>query len=116
MTFANNAGIGVSNHYGPRTTGGYKGDLPSDGVEKQFVVDLDVTGPTILFPVTDGTAYYCGVDTTFATGTITDLDIGALDLDPTSSAPVQIPDENTGVIVQVGLTAGKLIIKYKQLA
>lgn len=113
MSYESNTGLGVSNHYGPRKVAGVKGDLPGDGVYKDLVVNLDGTGPTILFPVTNGTAYYIGCDTTYVTGTVTDLDIGAVDLDPSSSTPVQIPDGNTGVITVTGGTAGNLIIHYK---
>jgi hypothetical protein len=49
------------------------------------------------------------------TGTVTDADIGATDIDAaTAAAPIQIPNANTGVITQTGGTAGNLIIKYKK--
>ncbi len=115
MSYSSGSGLGVSNQYGPRDSVGVKGDLNSVGYEKSFVVNLDGDGPTILFPHTEGDAWITGYDSTFATGTLTDLDIGAVDVDAaTIAVPINIPAENTGVIVQTGLTAGNLIIKFKQ--
>lgn len=115
MGYEAKTGLGVSNQYGPRAAVGVKGELEMDGYEQVFVVNLDGTGPTILFPVVDGSAWITGVDSTFATGTLTDADIGAADIDAASTAsPVHIADGNTGIITQTGLTAGNMIIKYKK--
>jgi len=115
MTYSSGSGLGVSNQYGPRASVGVKGELEMDGYEQVFVVNLDGAGPTILFPVVDGSAWVTGIDTTFVTGTVTDADIGAADIDAaTPAAPVHIAAANTGVITQTGSTAGNLIIKYKK--
>ena len=114
MSYEANTGLGVSNQYGPRDSGGVKGNLPSSGYKKEFVVNLDGTGPVIKFPVVDGRAYITGYDASFVTGTVTDIDIGAVDVDAaTEAAPIRIPANNTGVVVQTGGTAGDLIIHYK---
>lgn len=115
MAYSSGSGLGVNNQYGPRQAVGVKGELELDGYEQVFVVNLDGAGPTILFPVLDGSAYITGIDTTFVTGTVTDADIGAVDIDTaTAASPINIPDANTGVVTQTGGTAGNLIIKYKK--
>lgn len=120
MPYSSGSGLGVSNQYGARAAVGVKGELNVDGYEQIFVVNLDGTGPTIKFPVVDGTAYVTNFDTTFVTGTVSALTIGGVDISGADGTPaeyVQIPDENTGVVAQTGGTAGNLIIKYiKELA
>lgn len=115
MAYEDSAGLNVNNHYGPRQSVGVKGEFPSDSYETQVVVNLDGAGPDILFPWTDGSAWITGIDTTFVTGAVTDVDIGAVAVEgATEAAPVQVPNANTGVIAQTGGTAGNLIIKYKR--
>ena len=115
MNFLNQAGLGVKNLYGARNAGGVKGELEMDGHEQVFVWNLDDNGPTILFPVLDGSAYITQVDVTFATGTVSDVDCGATDIDAASiGTPINIPNANTGVLTQSGGTGGNIIIKYKK--
>ena len=115
MTIESHTGLGVNSRYGQVQAVGVNGELEIDGYEQVFVVNLDGTGTTVLFPVVDGSAYITGIDTTFVTGTVTDADIGAKYIDAASEAsPVHIADGNTGVITQTGGTAGNLIIKYKK--
>jgi len=115
MSFESNTGLGIKNQYGQRTATGVRGELEMDGYEQVLVVNLDASAIPFLFPVLDGTAYITGIDTTFVTGSVTDVDIGAVDVDAaTEASPIQIPDSNTGVIAQTGGTAGNLIIKYKK--
>ena len=117
MGYESNTGLGVSNQYGQRDSVGVKGDLPSSNYEKVFVVNLDGAGPTIKFPTPVGGVVVTNIDTTFATGTLTALTIGGVDLsdvDGTTAEYVTIAANNTGVVAQTGLTAGNLIIKYMQ--
>lgn len=41
MAFESNTGLNVSNHYGPRATGGTIGAQVSDNAARIFVIDMD---------------------------------------------------------------------------
>jgi uncharacterized protein YjdB len=116
MAYENTAGLGVTNQYGPRLTGGEQGVYPSAGVNNEFSIHLPVSGIHYTFPNTRN-IYVYAVDKTFAKGTISAVSIGGVDVTSASeSAPVLIPVGNTGVVVQTGGTGGRIIIRYKNVA
>tara|TARA_R110000744_G_scaffold91073_2_gene176844 strand:- start:3286 stop:3648 length:363 start_codon:yes stop_codon:yes gene_type:complete len=117
MSFENNNGIGVNNHYGARVTGGTEGVTRTDGVLNEYFHDLD--GADTLdfgFQVVDGSAYVTEADVSLAGGTITAILIGGVNVTAaTPEAPVLIPNANTGVIVLTGGNGtGKYMIGYKK--
>lgn len=116
MSFENSAGLGVSNHYGPRATGGTEGVAKTEGTINEFFQDLDGEGIAFGFPVTDGSAYVTEADVSLAGGTITAVTIGGVDVTAaTPEAPVQIPAANTGVVALTGGDGtGKYMIGYKK--
>jgi uncharacterized protein YjdB len=116
MAYENSAGLNVTNQYGPRTTGGARGVYEVDGYKNEFVVDGVDVGIQYVFPRGDGIRVYY-IDKTFAVGTITSIKIGGIEVNgATDAAPVRLYKENVGTIVVTGMTGGKLIIGYKNVA
>lgn len=116
MSFENTAGLGVSNHFGPRAVGGTEGVVRTSGAVNEFFQDLDSAGLAFGFPVVNGQAYVTEADVSLAGGTITAILIGGVNVTAaTPEAPVLIPAENTGVIVLTGGDGtGKYMIGYKK--
>jgi hypothetical protein len=111
MAFENSAGLGVSNHYGTRVSGGTQGVFKTEGYENQFVWNLDSAVLPVKFP---RNVEVIGVDETFATGDVTALSVGGVAvIAATEAAPVGIVSANTGVLAQTGGTAGYIVIRYK---
>lgn len=116
MPFENTAGLGVSNQYGARTSGNGRGVIKTAGYRNQFVIDGTDAGLRFTFPRGDG-VWVNGRDLTFAVGTVTSIKIGGIEvINATEAAPVRLFKENTGEIVVVGLTSGKVIVDYKNVA
>lgn len=116
MSYENSAGLNVSNHYGPRVTGGGQGVIKTEGYTNQYVVDGASQGLTFLHPRGDGVWVY-GHDFTFAVGTVTSITIGGIEvIGATEAAPIRLFKENTGQVVVTGMTSGKTVILYKNVA
>lgn len=116
MPYENSAGLNVSNHYGPRVTGGGQGVFKTEGYLNQYVVDGASQGLVYLHPRGDGVWIY-GHDFTFAIGTVTSITIGGVEvIGATDAAPIRLFKENTGEVVVTGMTAGKTLIYYKNVA
>jgi hypothetical protein len=119
MAFEDSAGLNVSNHYGPRVSGGTEGRTNTPGTEQEFYIDLDESGLAFGFPVPaaftkQGSFWVTEADDSQVTGTITVLTVGGVNIAAASVAvPVEITSANTGVLVTTGATAGKLLIKYR---
>lgn len=118
MSYENTAGLGVSNHYGPRTTGGTEGVVGTEGVRNEFQKDLTIDGLDFGFPVpkAGNPSYWVTmVDTSQVEGAVTAETIGGVDVSgATPEAPVEIDSDNTGVIVLTGSTGGKVLIAYNK--
>lgn len=111
MAYEDSAGLNVSNHYGPRSSGGTQGVYKTEGYYNEFVWNLDGDTLPVLFP---RNVEVVGVDETFVTGNVTVLTVGGVDvLTATEAAPVGIVPTNTGVLSQTGGTAGYIVIRYK---
>lgn len=117
MAFENSAGLGVNNYYGARSSTGTQGVHKTEGYMNEYSVDLPLVNlRAYLFPRGDGVRVF-EIDTTFVTGTITALTVGGVNiLNATPAAPVRLLQSNTGVVAQTGGTAGRLIIRYKNVA
>ncbi|MNS07735.1 Bacterial Ig-like domain (group 2) [compost metagenome] len=116
MAYENSAGLNVTNHYGPRETGGGRGVFKTEGYSNQMVIDGPSQGLVFLSPRGDG-VWITGHDYTFATGTVTSITIGGIEVSgATDAAPIRLFKENTGEIVVTGLTAGKVVLFYKNVA
>jgi hypothetical protein len=112
--FEDSAGLGVNNHYGPRDAGGTEGVVRTDGTNNEFMIDKDSQQLDFGFPATDGSAYVTLVDHTVSNGTT--FTIGGVDVSAaTDAAPVNIPADNTGVIV-TDATTGKVLVTYNKYA
>lgn len=117
MPFENNTGLNVTNQYGPRFATGTRGNVLTDGIKNEFVIDGVDVGLQYLFPRGDGIWVYNIDKVTFAVGTVTSIKIGGVEvINATPTAPVRLFKENTGQIVVVGLTSGKVIVEYKNVA
>ena len=117
MPFENKAGINVSNFYGARDTGGTRGVVKTEGTYNEYSVIVPLTtGIDFKFPVLKGVKIV-GFQAAYATGTLSALTLGGVNIfGATEAAPVNIPAANTGVLVQTGLTAGELVIKFTRVA
>lgn len=117
MGFEANTGLGVSNYYGPRDSGGTRGVIKTEGSRNEFSWNLDATGIAFKFPVGPGKVYVIGVDESFLTGgNVTALTIGGVDvIAATEAAPVEILSTNTGVLSQTGGSAGTVLVRYKNI-
>lgn len=116
MPYENSAGLNVTNHYGPRVTGGGQGVFKTEGYLNQYIVDGASQGLVYLHPRGDGVWVY-GHDFTFAVGTVTSITIGGVEvIGATEAAPIRLFKENTGQVVVTGLTSGKVVIYYKNVA
>lgn len=111
MGYENSAGLGVSNYYGPRDSGGTQGVYKTEGYYNEFVWNLDTAAGLVKFP---NNVEVIGVDETFVTGDVTALTIGGVAvIAATEAAPVAIVSANTGVLAKTGGTAGYIVIRYK---
>lgn len=111
MAYEDSAGLNVSNHYGPRDSGGTQGVYKTEGYDSEFVWNLDGDELPVLFP---RNVEVTGVDETFTTGDVTALSVGGVAvIAATEAAPVGIVTANTGVLAQTGGTAGYIVIRYK---
>lgn len=116
MPYENTSGLGVSNHYGARTSGGGQGVHKTEGFENEYVVDGASQGLPYLFPRGGGVFVY-KLDDTYAIGTVTDVTIGGLSvIAATEAAPIHIPHTNTGEVVVTGMTDGRYVIYFKKSA
>jgi len=118
MGFENSAGLGVNNHYGPRASGGTEGVTNTDGVNNEFVKDLDSNGLSVGFPVplqTQSSYWVTEVDVSQVSGTLTTKTIGGVDVSAaTPEAPVAIDYTNTGIVAIGGATGGQVLVKFKK--
>lgn len=117
--FENSAGLGVNNWYGPRTTGGTRGIIKTEGYQNEFAHDISETGLPFTLPLAHltGGVWVTKVDISFATGPVTAYTIGGVNVfAATEAAPVFLASTNTGVLVQTGGTAGVIVVKYKNVA
>lgn len=116
MAYENSAGLRIHNQYGPRATGGEQGVHKTEGYKNEYVVDQESVLP-YLFP-RGGGVFVTGHDDTYVSaGTVTSIKIGGLEvIGATESAPIKIPDTNTGEVVVTGMTAGREVIFFKKSA
>lgn len=104
----------VSNHYGQRAAGGQSGSTTHKGLYSEFNINVDADGLNSDFPIVTG-ALIKEVVSDFATGAITTLTIGGVDISAADGAPlndVALADTNTGAVVLAGPTAGTVTIRY----
>lgn len=117
MAYESNTGLNVSNHYGPRDSGGTRGVFKTEGYKYEFVWNLEDTGLPFKFPVPKGGCEVTQVDIFFDEGTTTAVSIGGVAvIAATEAAPVAIPFGNTGVLAQTGATGGLIVIHYRNVA
>lgn len=117
MPYENSAGLKVNNFYGPRTSGGTRGVIKTEGYQNEFAHNLKIAGLPFLFDIKPGGVYVTKVDISFAVGPVTAYTIGGVNVfAATEAAPVFLAATNTGVIVQTGGTAGLIVVKYKNVA
>jgi hypothetical protein len=113
MGLENKTGLNVNNHYGPRTTGGSKGELPSAGVIKELEFNFDLDGGQLLVnPILQAGDVVVEFVDSFATGTVTatcnSQDITGAD---GSSSTYIIIGAKAPVLVG-GATSGQVIVRY----
>jgi len=117
MPYENSAGLQVNNFYGPRSSGGTKGVIKTEGYQNEWAHNLKIAGLPFKFDIKPGGVYVTKVDISFATGPVTAYTIGGVSVfAATEDAPVFLAANNTGVIVQTGGTAGVIVVKYKNVA
>jgi len=116
--FGNAAGSNVTtdvnNHYGQRVSGGQEGVIKTDGLYSEYKINVDSDRLGFAFPVLNG-ALIKEIVSDFATGAITTLTIGGVDVsgaDGSDLNDVELASSNTGAVVLAGPTAGSVIIRY----
>lgn len=104
----------VNNHYGAFNRGGTKGVTKTEGLYSEFAINVDEDGLPTKFPIVKG-ALVKEIVSDFATGAITTLTIGGVDVsaaDGAAANDVELASSNTGEIVLAGPTAGTVVIRY----
>lgn len=104
----------VNNHYGQRDIGGTSGVSKQTGYYEEYTINVDSEGLDATLPITVG-AIVTEVISDFATGAITTLTVGGVDIsgaDGTSLNNVELAASNTGAVVLAGPTAGNVVIRY----
>jgi hypothetical protein len=119
MGFENSAGLDVSNHYGPRDTGGNEGITKTEGSVNEWSYDKSQLGLQFGFPspgTGDATVYVTDVSAAIPSQTVTSLDIGGVAVEAaTKAVPIAIPAGNTGVISGfAGTAAGRIFVTYEK--
>ena len=117
MPYEISSGLGVYNHYGPRGADGVAGHVKTEGVLNEFMTDVGVEGGIVydfLPPcATQPSKWIVEVDTTLMDGTATAVTIGGVDItDATLTDPVEIDQDNDGVVEVTGAT-GRLLVRFK---
>lgn len=115
--FENTSGRNVNTYYGPRDSGGTRGNVKTAGYQNEFAHNIDAAGWPVKFPIMPGGVWVTKVDINFSTGPVTAYTIGGVAVfAATDAAPVFLAESNTGVVVQTGGTAGDIIVRYKNFA
>lgn len=122
MGFENSAGLGVNNHYGPRTVGGSKGELPSAGAVKELEFNFDdvaTRGELLVNPelklgdvVLEVVTKFATVGTLVATAGGNNQNIALAD----GSAATYVTVDADGPVLVSGVTAGSVIVRYMSVA
>ncbi len=105
----------VSNHYGTRSVGGTGGYVKTEGLYSEFAINVDLSPALpIVLPIVTG-ATVTEIVTANATGAITTLTVGGVDVSAADGAKanyVTLASSNTGAVVLAGPTAGTVVIRY----
>lgn len=117
MAYEDSAGLGVHNHYGPRTSGGEEGVFLTDGKSNEYIVELPSAGLDAngIPKAASGNVYVTAIDLNFVTGTVTHIAVGGVAVyDSTTpvTLPVHLPADNTGKVVVTGGTDGSAVIVF----
>jgi hypothetical protein len=119
MAYENSAGIGVSNHYGPRDSGGTEGITKTEGSTNEWSYDPTDTALGFGFPspATGQNSVWIlnVVDAVDPTDNITAMSIGGVAVfAATLAVPIEIPAGNTGVISAYAGGTGRCIVTYSK--
>jgi hypothetical protein len=114
MAYKNEAGLGVSNHYGPRAVGGEKGSYTTQDGRRIYTVDVPLAdGLAQVVPVPAG-ALVENVDLIGAV-TLTSLTVDAVDISAAVwGTPVSVP--LGGELEAVATGEGKIVITVTHVA
>lgn len=120
MAYEDSAGLGVHNHYGPRTTGGGEGVIKTVGKSNDYAVELPSAGLDAdgIPKAASGDVYVTAIDLNYVTGTVTHIAVGGVAVYDSSAAvtlPVHLPADNTGKVVVTGGTDGLVVISFDYL-
>lgn len=113
MSFESNTGLNVSNHYGPRDTGGEKGVYTSQDSRSIYTIDVPETGLVQDIPVKAGAI----IENVEAHGTavVTTLVVGVQDISlATWGTPVVVTDD--GNLEGTFTGEGKVTITVNKVA
>lgn len=117
-----NAGSGnvvstVSNHYGPRTSGGEQGQLQNAGAEFESVVNFTGDGPLYTNQQIPAGAVVTEVAGMGLTGAIATATVGAQDISGADNRAVAyVVITTTADLAVTGPTAGKVIVRWRHVA
>ena len=107
----------VSNNYGPRSTGGGKGNIRTAGSMNEAVINFDASGPSHLNHQVPAGAVVVDIRGVDLTGSISAATVGAVDISAaqldTDTTWVTVP--LGGTLTVTGPTAGKVVVKYDNI-
>lgn len=113
MGLENNTGLNVNNHYGPRTTGGSRGELPSAGIIKELKFDFDLAGGQLLVqPSLQAGDVVVEVVDDFATGTVTATCNSQNIVGADGSSSTYVTIGAAAPVLVGGATSGQVIVRY----
>jgi hypothetical protein len=113
MSFENSAGLGVSNHYGPRNVGGFDAVKKTSGLTYEAVINFDGDDLPLKLVVPAG-AIVTNVKDDFATGTASVATVGAVDISAADgTTATRVPVTLGGDLTVTGPTAGSVIVEYE---
>lgn len=114
MAYEKSSGLQVNNHYGARSSGGTQGVERTSGAGNEAIVNFDGQALGFKVVIPKG-AVVTGVVDDFATGAVTAVTVGAVNVAAaTVAAPVAVP--LGGDLTVTGPTAGTVIVTYLNVA
>ena len=116
MTYEDNSGLNVNNHYGPRGSGGTQGVERTAGGGNEAVINFDGEALDFYVEVPAGAVVTEVIDD-FATGAVATAVVGAVDISAAAGTPATyVATPLGGTLTVTGPTAGSVIVKYINIA
>jgi len=111
MSFEDSAGLGVSNHFGPRAVGGTQGVIGTEGMKNEASVNFD--SESVMKVTLPAGSVVTQVVEEFSTGAVTAITVGAVDVAAATGAEATyVATPLGGDVTITGPTAGTVHVFY----